>query len=93
MIADGDPDGRLIYNKMNFGEFVEIICRFTIFRFCESEMSHLNLFDKLKYALKSLFALIKEECNIQEEKLESPFDRGDEGQSETDVGIDDEEDL
>jgi len=43
-----------MYNKMNFGEFVDLTCFLTLLMFQDSEMNTLAFEDKLKYFLKDL---------------------------------------
>lgn len=73
LVNETCPLGRENYTKMNFGEFLELVCRLTLFRFSQSEMSHFDLYDKLRFSLEVLFARINTQVEILEEKFVSPL--------------------
>ena len=49
-----------MYNKLNFGEFVDLTCFLALHMFQDSEMSTLAFEDKLKYFLKDLLMTVDE---------------------------------
>ena len=55
VVMDGDSIQRRSYNQMNFGEFVEIVCRLCIQIFKQTETVQWQLAEKLRFTLEDVF--------------------------------------
>ena len=61
------------YKKMNFGEFVEAVCRLVMIWFANSEMAKICFFDKLRFGLENFLEIVGETVQVPVEEIESPF--------------------
>lgn len=77
MILDSDLAGRQAYGKINFGEFVDVVCRLTILAFEKSEMANLKLAEKLKFTLAEMLSTIFETIEMPVIEVQSIFNGGD----------------
>lgn len=64
IMQDHDQFTRQNYNKLQFGEFVELLCRLTLAVFNQSEMAGLQLSEKLTYMMNDIFGQLGEQTKL-----------------------------
>lgn len=70
VVMDGDSIQRRSYNQMNFGEFVEIVCRLCIQIFEQTETVQWQLAEKLRFTLEDVFSYVDEKVKIPRIQVE-----------------------